>query len=56
MSTTDHDHPHGDHPHHDHPKAHGHDHEDAKGHGHTHGTIDVSISSSGRGLWALIQR
>ena len=33
--------------------AHGHSHADEKGHGHTHGTIDPSISSSDRGIWAI---
>jgi Co/Zn/Cd efflux system component len=38
-----------DHPH-DAPDA-GHDH--ALGHGHTHGIVDPSIASTGRGLWAI---
>ena len=33
--------------------ARGHSHADEKGHGHTHGTIDPSISSSERGIWAI---
>ena len=32
-----------------HHKAHGH----AHGHGHTHGTIDPSITTSERGIWAI---
>ena len=38
-----------DHPHVAHDT--GHDH--ALGHGHTHGMVDPSIASSGRGLWAI---
>jgi cation diffusion facilitator family transporter len=34
-------------------EPHGHGHGDEKGHGHTHGTIDASITSSERGLWAV---
>ncbi len=50
------DHPHEDEqPHgHDHKGgAHGHDHGGGGAHGHTHGTIDPSIISTQRGLWAI---
>jgi cation diffusion facilitator family transporter len=33
--------------------AHGHSHADEKGHGHTHGTIDPSITTTDRGIWAI---
>jgi cation diffusion facilitator family transporter len=35
-----------------HPRHHGHDHPEG-GHGHTHGIIDPSIATSGKGLWAI---
>ena len=35
-----------------HPRHHGHDHAEG-GHGHTHGIIDPSITTSGKGLWAI---
>jgi hypothetical protein len=31
--------------------GHGHDH--GKGHGHTHGTIDPTIATTTRGIWAI---
>jgi cation diffusion facilitator family transporter len=49
------DHDHDEHGH-DHPdvhEPHGHGHGHEKGHGHTHGSIDASITSSARGLWAV---
>ncbi len=50
-----HDHPHKENAHkkddHEHG-AHGHDHSGGA-HGHTHGTIDPSIISTQRGLWAI---
>ena len=33
--------------------AHGHSHADEKSHGHTHGTIDPSITTTDRGIWAI---
>ena len=33
--------------------THGHSHADEKGHGHTHGTIDPSITTTDRGIWAI---
>lgn len=33
--------------------AHGQSHADEKGHGHTHGTIDASVTTSDRGIWAI---
>lgn len=42
--------PHSDHGNHE-PEAHTDGH--ASGHGHTHGTIDPTITSSERGLWAV---
>jgi cation diffusion facilitator family transporter len=51
--------PHG-HDHNHHHTSHGHDHSHSHadhgthgGHGHTHGVIDPSITTTGRGLWAL---
>src|SRR5215204_2548197 len=35
-----------------HPRHHGHDHAEG-GHGHTHGIINPSITTSGKGLWAI---
>ena len=36
-------------------RAHGHDHSGAggRGHGHTHGTIDATIATTERGIWAI---
>ena len=31
----------------------GHSHDDVKGHGHTHGTIDPTIATTDRGIWAI---
>src|SRR5262245_10468878 len=43
------------HAHRDHDDAHGHDHSDAGGrrHGHTHGTVDPTIATTERGIWAI---
>ena len=35
------------------PHDHSHDHDHAHGHGHTHGIVDPSITTTGRGLWAI---
>src|SRR6266542_2086337 len=47
------DHEHGAHGHDHKGGAHGHDHGGGGAHGHTHGTIDPSIISTQRGLWAI---
>jgi cation diffusion facilitator family transporter len=45
---------HSDHPHdHDEDHRHPHDRGGAHGHGHTHGTIDPSITTSERGIFAI---
>lgn len=31
----------------------GHSHDGAGGHGHTHGVVDASLTTTGRGLWAI---
>src|SRR6266446_2431773 len=47
-----HDHPHKEDAHKQDDHEHGHDHSGGA-HGHTHGTIDPSIISTQRGLWAI---
>ena len=44
---------HHHHEHHAHSHGHHHGHEHGHGHGHTHGVVEPSITTTGRGLWAI---